>query len=147
MPGLRMAKAPKEHIDRLRTWMQFTDEISKIDLDNQREWESFTEDWKHEEDFIKIIKHCTDEYDCFSSEYYFDYFHSNISYIYSRIILGFEILLDNCCDQKLDYLDFNKDISQGLNLLEKKRKINNKKQREYRKKIKLQKNEINKKLD
>lgn len=139
MPGLRMAKAPKEHIDRLRTWMQFTDELSQIDTDSQREWRSFIEDWKDEQDFMKIIKHCTDENDCFSAEYYFDYFRSHISHIYMRIIFGFDILLENCCNPKLDYLDFNKDISQGLDLLEKKRKIRNKKQREYRRKRKLQK--------
>ena len=34
---MRMAKAPQEHVDRLRTWMQFNDEFCKIDPTNQRE--------------------------------------------------------------------------------------------------------------
>lgn len=29
---MRMAKAPQEHVDRLRRWMQFNDELCKIDL-------------------------------------------------------------------------------------------------------------------
>ena len=36
---MRMAKAPQEHVDRLRTWMQLNDEFCKIDPTNQREWD------------------------------------------------------------------------------------------------------------
>ena len=36
-----MSKAPKEHVDRLRKWMQFNDELCKIDPTNGFEWEEF----------------------------------------------------------------------------------------------------------
>jgi hypothetical protein len=36
---MKMVKAPKEHVDRLRTWLQFTDELSQIEPENSREWE------------------------------------------------------------------------------------------------------------
>jgi len=106
---MRMAKAPQEHVDRLRTWMQFNDEFCKIDPTNQREWDDFKKDW--EDDFMKIIKHCEDD-EGFNWEYYMDYYQSNISYIHMRIIMGFEVLVDNACDPELDYLDFKKEIKE-----------------------------------
>ncbi len=54
-----MAKAPQEHVDRLRTWMQFNDEFCKIDPTNQREWNEFKKDWEDEDD----IFNCLFEYD------------------------------------------------------------------------------------
>lgn len=108
-----MAKAPQEHVDKLRTWMQFNDELCKIDPTNEYEWKAFKNDWEDTEDFNHIIKHCEDEYG-FSHEYYFDYYQSYISYIHMRIIFGYEVLVDNCCDPELDYLEFNKEIKEAL---------------------------------
>ena len=106
---MRMAKAPKEHVDRLRTWMQFNDELCKIDPTNKLEWDSFKEDWQDEDDFMKIIKHCEDD-DGFNWEYYMDYHQSNISYIHMRVIFGYEVLVNNVCDPELDYLDYKKEL-------------------------------------
>ena len=107
---MKMAKAPKEHVDRLRSWLQFTDEIAQIDPENKREWISFKEDWSDEEDFTPIIKHCEDDEGRFIYSYYFDYFQRNISYIHMRIIFGYEVLVDNVCDPDLDYLEFKSEI-------------------------------------
>lgn len=106
---MRMAKAPQEHVDRLRSWMQFNDEVCKIDPENPHEWKSFKEDWEDQEDFMEIIKHCEDEQK-FSWEYYMDYYQRNISYIHMRIIFGYEVLVDSVCDPELDYLDYKKEI-------------------------------------
>jgi hypothetical protein len=111
---MRMAKAPKEHVDRLRIWLQFTDELSKIDPEYKKEWESFKEDWSEDEDFQPIIKHCQDENGRFVYPYYFDYFQSNISYIHMRIIFGYEVLIDNVCDPELDYLEFKPELKKLL---------------------------------
>ncbi len=108
---MRMAKAPQEHVDRLRTWMQFNDELCKIDPTYSNDWKEFKEDWEDEDDFMKIIKHCEDD-EGFNWEYYMDYYQSNISYIHMRIIMGFEVLVDNACDPELDYLDFKKEIKE-----------------------------------
>jgi len=106
---MKMAKAPKEHVDRLRTWMQFNDELCKIDPTNDNEWETLKEDWEEDEDFSKIIKHCEDD-NGFNYEYYFDYYQSNISYIHMRVIFGYEVLIDNVCDPELDYLDYKPEL-------------------------------------
>lgn len=111
---MRMAKAPQEHIDIYRRWMQFNDELSKIDPLYYREWEQFKKDWEDENDFIKIIEHCSDENGNFNYEYYWDYFQSHISHIYSRILFGFEVLLENVCDPELDYLDFKPEIKKAM---------------------------------
>ena len=108
-----MAKAPQEHVDRLRRWMQFNDELCKIDPTNEFEWDEFKKDWDEEDDFKKIIKHCEDD-EGFNWEYYMDYYQSNISYIHMRILFGFEVLVENACDPDLDYLDFNKEIKEVL---------------------------------
>lgn len=104
-----MAKAPKEHVDRLRYWMQFNDELCHIDPTNKYEWDKFKEDWSEDDDFNPIITHCEDD-DGFNWDYYMDYYQSNISHIHMRVIFGYEVLIDNVCDPDLDYLDYKKDI-------------------------------------
>jgi hypothetical protein len=110
---MRMSKAPQEHVDRLRRWMQFNDELCKINPTNPREWLSLKNDWSKDDDFGPIIKHCEDE-DGFNWEYYMDYYQSNISWIHMRIIYGFEVLVDNACNPDLDYLDFKPEIKKLL---------------------------------
>ena len=66
-----------------------------------------------EEDFSRIIDYCGDE-DGFSYEYYFNYYQRYISHIHMRIIIGYEVLVHNCCDPELDYLEFNKEIKEAL---------------------------------
>ena len=111
---MRIAKAPQEHVDRLRNWMQFNDELCNIDTTNENEWEAFKNDWEDDERFVPIIKHCEDDKG-FNYEYYMDYYRANISYIHMRIIFGYDVLVENACDPELDYLDFNKDIKEALN--------------------------------
>lgn len=106
---MKMAKATKNHVDRLRYWMQFNDELCKIDPTIKREWDDFKSDWEEKEDWKMIIEHCEDEYG-FNWEYYMDYYQSNISHIHMRVIFGYEVLIDNVCDPDLDYLDYKKDI-------------------------------------
>jgi hypothetical protein len=112
-----MSKAPKDHIDKLRNWLQFNDELCKIDPENEYEWEGLKNDYEEDEDFFTIMKSCEDK-DGFSWGSYMRYYHSNISHIHMRIIFGFEVLIDNCCDPELDYLEFNNDIKKSLELLE-----------------------------
>ena len=115
---MRMSKAPREHVDRLRTWMQFNDELSKIDPTNEFEWDEFKKDWVDEEDWTSIIKHCEDD-EGFNWEYYMDYYHSNISHIHMRVIFGYEVLVDNVCDPELDYLDYKKELKELMESNEK----------------------------
>jgi len=43
---MRMSKAPQEHVNKLRCWMQFNDELCKIDPTNEFEWDEFKKDWE-----------------------------------------------------------------------------------------------------
>ena len=106
---MTMSKAPQEHVDRLRIWMQFNDELCKIEPTNKYEWKEFKNNWSEDEDFSSIIKHCEND-EGFSWEYYMGYYQSNISYIHMRIIFGFEVLVDNVCDPDLGYLEFKPEI-------------------------------------
>ena len=107
---MRMAKAPKEHVDRLRVYLQFCDELTQIDPENYNEWKEFKKDWEDDEKFNKIIKHCEDDEGRFLYEYYFDYYRSNISHIHMRVVFGYEVLVDNVCDPDLDYLEFKPEL-------------------------------------
>lgn len=109
--GLRLSKASNDHIYTLRNWLQFNDELCKIDVDNEWEWNRFMEDWADEEDFSEIIKYCNVD-GFFTVEGYMNYYQQRISHIHTRIILGYSTLLENCCDPDLDYLDFNKEIKE-----------------------------------
>jgi len=104
-----MAKAPQEQVEQLRNWMQFNDELCKIEPTNEYEWKRFKNDWSEDEDFGPIIRQCEDD-EGFSWEYYMNYYQSNISWIHMRIIMGFEILVENVCDPDLDYLEYNKEL-------------------------------------
>ena len=110
---MRMAKAPEEQVDKLRNWLKFNDELCKIDPTDEHEWENFKSDWSDDEDFSHIIDNCGDE-DGFNWEYYFNYYRSYISHIHFRILFGYKVLIDNCCDPELDYLEFNKEIKEAL---------------------------------
>ncbi len=112
-----MAKAPQKHVDRLRNFLQFTEELIKIDPTINTEWEKLKRDWEEDEDFTKIIEQCEDKYG-FKYEFYFDFFQSNISHIYGRILMGYEVLVENVCNPELDYLDYKDDIKKGIELVD-----------------------------
>ena len=110
---MRLAKAKEEHVDTLRIWLQFNDELCKIDTENEYEWRSFMKDWSEDEEFGPIAEACDDE-GHFSPDGYLSYYRQNITYIHGRITLGYTTLVDNCCDPELDYLDFNKEIKEAM---------------------------------
>lgn len=112
---MRMAKASQQDVDKLRTWLQFNDELCKINPTSENDWYRFKKDWSSEDDFNKIIEHCECE-KLFDWDYYMDYYLTYISNIHMRVIFGFELLLNNACDPELNYLDFNKEIKKGLEL-------------------------------
>ncbi len=114
---MRVSKASQKSIDKLRAFLQLTEQISKIDIDYKADWKDLKNDWEDDEDFSTIIKEIEDE-NGFNPQLYFDYFKSDISHLYGRILFGFETLIDNCCNPDVDYLDFNDDIKKGLELLE-----------------------------
>lgn len=113
---MKLAVASIEEAQELMSFMQFMDECYSCD------WETIKEDWAGDEKYDKIIKHCTDEFGEFNSDYFFDYYRINITHKYMRVIFGYITLYENCCDQTLDHHDFNTDIKKGLELLEESQK-------------------------
>jgi hypothetical protein len=120
---MRLAKATQKDIDKLRIWLQFNDELSKIDPSNVFAWQNFKDDWNEDEDFSPIIKKIQvgDEFD---TEAYFDYYHNYISHIHTRIVLGYETLVNSVCDPNADYLAFNENIEKAVNSRPHERKLN-----------------------
>jgi hypothetical protein len=109
---MKLAKAPQEHINTLMYWMQFNDELMQIDPTNKREWESFKDDWMDFDKFKKIIVDVEDDENDFSWEFYASYYQQHISHIHMRIIFGYETLVNNVCDPELDYLAYNKELTE-----------------------------------
>ena len=48
---------------------------------------------------------------------------ANYSGSFRRIVMDCEVLIDNCCDKELDYLEFNKDIQEAFEAKEKLEKL------------------------
>jgi len=106
---MRMAKASKEDVRRLNVFLRFMDEIGN------NEPKTVIEDWgEDDEDFGPIIKHCLNDKDEFEYDYFMDYYRTHISHIHMRILMGFEVLVDNCCDPDKDYLDWKPEIKELL---------------------------------
>lgn len=114
---MKISKAPQHHVDRLRAWMQFNDLISEIEPTNELSWIDFKEKYGEDEDFSNIIQKC-DYRGVFDTEKYFEYYSTNISSIHGRIIMGYEVLVENACDPELNYLDYNKEIKDALQAFE-----------------------------
>lgn len=123
-----MAKAPQEHVDKLRKWMQFNDNLMQIDPTYHKEWEEFKRDWFEDEDFKSMIEEIQDEEGNFNWEFYASYYQCQISHIHMRIIFGYEVLVQNVCDPELDYLDYNKEIKEMYAEIEKFKGVENEKQ-------------------
>jgi hypothetical protein len=120
---MRLAKATQKDIDKLRIWLQFNDELSKIDPSNVFAWQNFKDDWNEDEDFSPIIKQI-ESGDDFDTEAYFDFHFNYISHIHSRIVLGYETLVNSVCDPNKSYLTFNESIEKAVNSRPHERKLN-----------------------
>jgi hypothetical protein len=123
---MRLGKATQKDIDKLRIWLEFNDELSKIDPSNCFAWDNFKDDWNEDKDFSPIIKKIQvgEEFD---TEAYFDYYHNYISHIHLRIVLGYETLVNSVCDPNADYLTFNESIEKAVNSRPHERKLDKRK--------------------
>lgn len=123
---MRLGKATQKDIDKLRIWLEFNDELSKIDPSNSFAWENFKDDWNEDKDFSPIIKKIQvgEEFD---TEAYFDYYHNYISHIHFRIVLGYETLVNSVCDPNKSYLTFNESIEKAVNSRPHERKLDKRK--------------------
>lgn len=105
---MKLAKASEEEIQRLSDILSEIEWMHKDLKGYDFEYLDFTE--------YEILS----KFDRSSPEKFLEDLVRNLSAIhFQRILFNLTTLLENCADPDLDYLDFNKNIKQGLELLEK----------------------------
>lgn len=109
--GLRMATATKDDIKRLYLLYNVLENLGKYNATSMDDFDHFEEDEKRQ---IKRIFNEDDEID---SEELISYLHG-LTWGFHRVVMGFEVLFDNCCDPSLDHLDWKPKIKKQLDLIE-----------------------------
>lgn len=106
---MKVGKTSEEEISRLA---QLLNEIEWLHKEFQRGYNFSDIDWI---DYEILQKMNRDEPEKFLKEVC-----ASISGIhFQRILMNCSMLLENCADRELTYLDYNADIKRGLELLEK----------------------------
>lgn len=109
--GLRMATATKDDIKRLYLLYNVLENLGKYNATSMDDFDHFEEDEKRQ---IKRIFNEDDEID---SEELISYLHG-LTWGFHRVVMGFEVLFDNCCDPTIDHLDWKPEIKKQLDLIE-----------------------------
>ena len=100
-----MAKATKEDVNRLYTLYNVLENFQKYGATSIEDFDHFEEEEKRWIDKIFV----DGEVD---ADQLINYLHG-LTFGFHRVVMGFQVLLDNCADPKLDYLDFNKSIKES----------------------------------
>jgi hypothetical protein len=103
---MRLARAKEEEIFQLRDFLSEIEEFGN----NESYGDFYEVDWENYEVLSKINHKSPEDFIIGISDYL-----SKIHY--RKILFNCSTLLENCADLELDYLDFNKDIKKGLELL------------------------------
>ena len=103
--GIRMATATKEDIKKLFTLYNVLENLQKYNARSLEDFEPLEEEEKRW--ISKIFVDGEIEVDEL-----INYLHG-LTYGFHRVVMGFQVLFDNCADKNLDYLDFNKSIKEA----------------------------------
>jgi hypothetical protein len=109
--GIKMASASKDDIKRLYLLNNVLENLGKYNATCMADFDHFEED---EKEHLKRIFDTDGEIDC----------DELISYLYGltwgfhRVVMGFQVLFDNCCDPTLDHLDWKPELKKQLDLIE-----------------------------
>lgn len=114
MGSLRVSKTNDDEIFKLNSLLNEIEGLSK-DFRSGRGFDDI--DWEDYEELSTLPKNDIEEF-------LIKLTHLISSVHFQRILFNCSTLLENCADPDLDYLDFNKDIKEGLNLLEKQNNTN-----------------------
>ena len=109
---LKMATATKEDIKRLYLLNNVLGNLGKYDATKMADFEHFEEDEKQK------IKRIFNE----DGEIELDdliRFLYGLTFGFGRVVMGFEVLFENCCDPALDHLDFKPSIKAYFEELDK----------------------------
>ncbi len=103
--GIRMATATKEDIKKLYTLKNVIENFKKYDAKSIEDFDHFEEEEKR-----WISKLFVDgEIDAEELINYID----GLLWGFHRVVMGYEVLFDNCADKTLSYLDFNQEIKES----------------------------------
>lgn len=94
--SMLMARAPHEHLDRLRAFFQKLE--SAIEGTPYEDDETVMMYPKDDESLAKLIRR---EWNA-------------VWNLWERILIGYEMLIENCCDQTVSHLAWRKDIEAAL---------------------------------
>lgn len=107
---VRMAKATKSDIENLYLLKNTLENVIKYDAINKEGFSHFEEDEKKK---INQIFH-----DGEIEPWNLLHFLYGLTFGFHRVVMGFEVLVENACDQELDYLDYNSTIKEHFAVLE-----------------------------
>lgn len=114
---IRMAMASKDDVKRLYLLHNVIENIVKYDATGPDDFDHFEEEEKKR--IVSIFENEEINYEEAVKLAY------ELMWGFHRVVMGFEVLRDNCTDLELDHLDFNKYIKDGwkmLNLIDEKLK-------------------------
>lgn len=104
--GIRMAVAKKDDIKKLYTLYNVLENLGKYHARSLEDFDHFDEEEKR-----WISRFFVDgEIDL---EELINYLHP-LTFGFHRVVMGYEVLFDNCADPELSYLDFNKSIKESI---------------------------------
>lgn len=106
---LRMAMASKEDVSRMYLMYNVIENIVKYGATTLEEFDHFENDEKKQ--IAGIFEDGEVNYEELATCLY------NLIFGFHRVVMGFEVLRDNCADPDLDYLDFNTDIKEERRIL------------------------------
>lgn len=109
--SLRMATATKDDIDRLHLLNNVLENLGKYNATSMADFDHFEEDEKRQ------IKRIFDEDDEIDPEELISFLY-RLTWGFGRVVFGFQVLFDSCCDPSLDHLDFKPSIKSHFELVE-----------------------------
>ena len=104
--SIRMAAATKEDIKNLYLLKNILENLDKHNATCMEDFDHFEEDEKR---YIVRIFNQDGEID---TEELICYLH-RLTFGFHRVVMGYEVLFENCADPNLSYLDFNKSIKES----------------------------------
>lgn len=124
MAGLKMAKADPEEFDRVRSFFRPLEELfdGRGFFSNEEDWRKWGDDDEDKKLLLEIeneLKESEGEpvdnrlilYEFIKNRFR----HANYYGSIGRIIMDAEVLIDNCCDPNLDYLEFKPELMNAAN--------------------------------
>lgn len=106
-----MATATKDDIKRLYLLYNVLEALGKYDAASMEEFDHFEEDEK------KKIKRIFDSSGDIDLDELIKFLHG-LTFGFHRVVMGFEVLFENCADPNLGHLDFKPSIKSHFELVE-----------------------------